>query len=207
MKSKFKWIEISQYLKLDEIIRNKQEMSIIESNANLITEYEKIEKIILNDFKECNFDKLPSVEEEKITKKLYFFIPSQEKIKERIEKYKEISLLEHIYNVLDEVEKYEFRREIDKYSMKLFALLHDIGKSKCIRDKYNIPHTISHEKASAMYASKILKNTQFEFLSDLLLSAMENNGRVNERSCQYIDLLVYFDKKSREKELKRKLRH
>lgn len=65
-----------------------------------------------------------------------------------------------------------------------------------MRKKYNIKDNVSHEKASYLYANKILKDTYFEHLSKDL-------DEKNKDNSYYFNFLARADKIAREKELKK----
>ena len=183
-----KWLKIYQLNLIDLEIKNKRKIfSQLNNNENyLIDELDKLINNILDDFKKFEFDKMPSVEIDKIK-----FNDNKEIVK-RAKKLSNISLLNHINNLLNIVENELNIKNINDYIIiKLLALLHDAGKSKLLRIKYGISDKITHEEASYLYAKEVLKGTSFEYVPEYLL-----------KDSYYLDFLRSIDKIAREKELK-----
>ena len=183
-----KWIKIFQIQKIDEkILEKRKRFKEFNSQKDLYEEFIELFKEIKKEFLELKFDKTPSVEVDKIPKN------GDKKIIERAKLLSNVSLLEHTENVLKVVEEKVNFENINNYlTVKLMALLHDAGKSKLLRSKYNINDNISHEKASYLYAKKKLKGTSFEYIANLLL-----------KDTYHLNFLSEVDKIARERELKR----
>jgi len=185
------WIKIFQMQMIDEKILNKRkefDSAFSErSEKDRLKELSAILKKIKKEFKELNFDKTPSVETEKIK-----YADNQKEIVERAEKLSQISLYHHTLNVEKVIDQEMEIKNINDYIiLKLLALLHDAGKSKLLRQKYNLPDNISHEEASFLYATKILEHTSFNYVPIYL-----------KKDTYHLKFLQNADKIAREKELK-----
>ena len=167
------WLNIYQIQQVEKMIEEKNEKIInIDSEDfdttndfnNRSIELEKIINEIIDEFQKLHFDKIPSVEVDKITTKIEETIEAY-----KIEKYSNISLLEHTQNVINFIKSSKENFNPNEYEyLILFALLHDAGKSKRLRLKYNINEEYKHELVSAIYAKQKLKNTSFEHIGEAL---------------------------------------
>ena len=183
-----KWIKIFQLQLIDrKIMEKRKKLKQFDFNSEK-QKYENFIKIIeqiQKEFLELSFDKTPSVETDKIP------VTGNKEIIERSKKLSNVNLYEHIKNVTKLVdEKISMENIHDYMVLKLLALLHDAGKSKLLRKKYQIPDKLSHEEASYLYAEKVLKNTDFEHVLNFF-----------KKDTRYLNFLKEIDRIAREREL------
>ena len=186
------WIKIFQMNLIDkEILKKRKKFLELEQNDILLFEEGiKVIKKIKKEFLSLNFNKTPSVENDRIK-----YLDNKEA--KRAKHLSKISLFQHLENVEKVIdENLDIKNPNDYINLKILALLHDAGKSKELRKKYNIKDNVSHEKASYLYANKILKDTYFEHLSKDL-------DEKNKDNSYYFNFLARADKIAREKELKK----
>jgi hypothetical protein len=163
-----KWIKIFQMQKIDEEIAKKrkkmQECLFEKEKIDRMQELLDLIRKIKREYLELNFDKTPSVEVDRIKHK-----ENTKDIVDRAVQLANISLYQHIENVEKAVDWDMEINNINEYlNVKLLAVLHDAGKSKALRAKYGIPDNISHEEASYIYAKKVLKGSNYEYVADYL---------------------------------------
>lgn len=199
-KKKLFWKKIKQIQIIDDFIKkHNKEIEQIEIDGNSYDEeWQNIVNKIYLDYENFSFANIPSVELSKY-KEITLFDNDFEK---RIKFLSKISLMEHIDNLIDLINKEKKIKDNEYKTLYLLALLHDAGKSKKLREYYNISDKITHEKASALYAKKILENTKWEFVANILFQAINfKNGKIEDTSNEFYKLLVYYDKKARKLEL------
>ncbi|WP_456470006.1 hypothetical protein [Caminibacter sp.] len=185
------WIKIFQMHLIDEVILKKRKRfqesfsSDLDEGKEFLKELNDLIDRIKKEYLELKFDKTPSVEVDRIR------YENNQKIVQRAKLLSKINLYQHIINVERFIEEDLNLKNINDYVIiRLLAVLHDAGKSKLLRNKYKIPHDIPHEKASYIYAAKILKDTSFEYVPEYLI-----------KDTYYLTFLHNADKIAREKEL------
>jgi hypothetical protein len=187
-----KWIKIFQMQKIDEAIASKrkkiQKYLFEDEKLDKFRELLNLIKKIKQEYLSLNFDKIPSVEVDKIK-----YEENNKDIVERAKELAKIDLYQHIIGVEEVIDRDLKTNNINEYcNVKLLAILHDAGKSKTLRAKYNISDNITHEEASYIYAKQILKGSSYEFVADFLF-----------KDTRHLKFLQNADKIAREKELKK----
>ena len=121
-----------------------------------------------------------------------------------VQKYKnpsKISIYEHTMNVAKCIIDDTTLSFEDKRVALLYALLHDIGKSKNICDKYNINVHRGHEHASAQYIQKALANySSYSNIFTGIVDYLSNKNAGNRNKSYYAKILEKCDQKARELE-------
>ena len=179
------WVKEKAYGSLHKALAQKY--SPISYSHNKSGLYRLID-IAIALFKECDFAKTPSVDNRKVYKSASL---------NEYQVLRECSLLEHIINTIEFVEKEapEEEREV----LILYGLLHDIGKSHKLREKYGVSNERGHEFASGEIIEHLVDEYEefARFKSVLIPIAQELKGG---KKRYFSKLFAQIDAKARRKE-------